>query len=308
MVGVGGGSAGTGGWERERAMRPLRVVVVDEHAQNALEVSAVEDQQPVKTFGADSSDETFGDGGCLRRPYGRLDDPHATAAEHLVEGASVLAVAVADQEAHAVVGEVEAEVARLLGDPGPGGVSRAAGEPDAAVCVCDEEEDVVAAQEHAVDGEEVAGTMLAAWVRRNSRQPGPESRGAGPTLARASSLRIVVGDTRKPSLASSPLIRRWPQRGFSRASRSTAARTSDAVDGRPRRPGGWRHLRRTSARCQRNSVRGVTRRAPREERGRWKAAAARRARSGARSFGRAAWRPGGAEPPARGAGPAARCP
>ena len=57
------------------------------------------------------------------------------AAEHVVEGGAVFAVAVADQEAHAVAGEVEAEVACLLGDPGSGGVGRAAGQPDAPVCV-----------------------------------------------------------------------------------------------------------------------------------------------------------------------------
>jgi hypothetical protein len=129
--------------------------------------------------------------------------------------------------------------------------------------------------------------MLAAWARRNSRQPGPDLRGAGPSPARASRRRIVDGDTPKPSLASSPPIRRWPQRGFSRASRSTRARTSDGAGGRPRWPGGCRHFLRTSPRCQRNSVRGLTRRAERKERGRWQAAAASRARSVARSLGRA---------------------
>ena len=69
-------------------------------------------------------------------------------------------------------------------------------------------------------------------------------------------------------------MRRWPQRGFSRASRSTTARTSAGTGGRPRGPDDWRHWRRTSARCQRNSVRGVTRRAPHEERGRWRVPAA----------------------------------
>jgi hypothetical protein len=85
----------------------------------------------------------------------------------------------------------------------------------------------------------------------------------------------VDGDTRKPSRPSSPLIRRCPQRGFSRASRSTRTRMSVAMGGRPRRPARCRHRRRTSARCHRGSVRGVTRRAPCEGRGRWHAAAAR---------------------------------
>jgi hypothetical protein len=53
---------GLRGPEVERAMRSLRVVVLDVDAQHALEVAAVEDQQPVEAFGADGSDETLGDG------------------------------------------------------------------------------------------------------------------------------------------------------------------------------------------------------------------------------------------------------
>jgi hypothetical protein len=89
--------------------------------------------------------------------------------------------------------------------------------------------------------------MLAACARRNSRQLGPLRRGAGSSLAWASSRRMLVGDTRKPSLASSPQIRRWPQRGFSRASRNTNSRTSAGSFGCPRWPGACRHFRRTSA-------------------------------------------------------------
>ena len=110
--------------------------------------------------------------------------------------------------------------------------------------------------------------MLAACARRNSRQLGPLRRGAGSSFAWASSRRMLVGDARKPSLASSPQIRRWPQLGFSRASRDTNSRTSADSGGRPRRPAGCRHFRRTSARCQRNSVRGVTKSMPNDDRGR----------------------------------------
>jgi hypothetical protein len=52
--------------------------------------------------------------------------------------------------------------------------------------------------------------MLAACVRRNSRQLGPDRRGAGSSRARASRRRMLVGDTQRPSLPSSPQIRRWP--------------------------------------------------------------------------------------------------
>jgi hypothetical protein len=47
-------------------------------------------------------------------------------------------------------------------------------------------------------------------------------------------------------LASSPQIRRWPQRGFSRANRKTSSLTSAGSFGRPRWPGTCRHFRRTS--------------------------------------------------------------
>jgi hypothetical protein len=99
-------------------MRPLRVVVVNVGAQHALEVAAVDDQQPVKTLRTDGSDKALCDLVCLRRPDRRLHDPDLLAAEDLIEGAAVLAVAIADQEADALVGQVETEVARLSGGLG----------------------------------------------------------------------------------------------------------------------------------------------------------------------------------------------
>src|SRR5713226_837971 len=58
--------------------------------------------------------------------------------------------------ADAPFGEVEAEVARLLGHPGAGWIRCAAGQPDAPARVGDEEQRVVAAQKHRLDGEEIA--------------------------------------------------------------------------------------------------------------------------------------------------------
>ncbi len=83
------------------AMRPFAVVVVDIDAQHMLKMSAIEDQQPVETLSSHCADEAFCDRVRFRRPYWRLHDPDAFAAEDLVEGAAVLAIAVADQEADA---------------------------------------------------------------------------------------------------------------------------------------------------------------------------------------------------------------
>src|SRR6266508_3254157 len=80
-------------------MRPLAVVVIDVDAQHVFEVTPVEDQKPVQAFGTRGSDEALGDRVRLRCTHRRLHDPDALGAEDLIEGAAVLAVAVADQEA-----------------------------------------------------------------------------------------------------------------------------------------------------------------------------------------------------------------
>src|SRR3954452_20638761 len=102
-----------------------------------------ERQQPVQTLGAHGSDEALGEPVRLRRPRRRLHDPDALITEELVEGSAVLAVAIADQEADALLREIEAHVARVLRDPGAGRLGRAAGEPDAPAAVGDEEQGVV---------------------------------------------------------------------------------------------------------------------------------------------------------------------
>src|SRR5713226_7395939 len=87
----------------EGTMRPLAVVVVDVDAEHPFEVTAVEDQ-PVQTLGTYGPHEALRDRVCLRRSYRRPHDPGARATEDCVEGAAVLAVAVADQEPDALLG------------------------------------------------------------------------------------------------------------------------------------------------------------------------------------------------------------
>src|SRR5436853_665914 len=127
-------------------MWPLTVVMVDVDAEDMLEVAAVEDQEPVQALAADGANEPLRDCVRLRRAHWRPDDPHAFAAEDLIEGTAVLAVTVTDQEANAALAELEAEVARPLGHPLAGRIPRAAGEPDAAAGVRDEEEHVESAE------------------------------------------------------------------------------------------------------------------------------------------------------------------
>src|SRR5438552_3118094 len=94
-------------------------------------------------------------GVCLRRADRRLDDLDAFAAEHLFEGGGEFAVSVVDQEPRPLEQPGEAQVARLLRDPGAGRVGCAAGEMDTPALELDEKQNVVAAQRDRLDGEEV---------------------------------------------------------------------------------------------------------------------------------------------------------
>ena len=125
-------AAGVGGFEVERAVWPVAVVMVNEGPEHALEVAAVDDQQPVEALGTDGADETLRDRVRLRRLRRRLD-LDALACEDGVELACELAVAVTDQGAkrRRTLLQRPRELARLLGDPGAGRIGRAAGHVDA---------------------------------------------------------------------------------------------------------------------------------------------------------------------------------
>jgi hypothetical protein len=99
-----------------------------------------------------------------------------------------------------------------------------------------------------------------AWERRNCDQVGPVCRRAGwmPLALRIS--HTVDAATFTPSPASSPWILRYPQPGFSRASRRTRAWMFRRVIGRPVLPRMdlVAQRRRTMSRCQRTIVSGAT--------------------------------------------------
>ena len=100
-----------------------------------------------------------------------------------------------------------------------------------------------------------------AWERRNCCQVGPVRRSGAGSMPLA--LRIshtVDAATLTPRPASSPWILRYPHSGFSLASRRTSALTFRRVAGRPVLPrlDLAAQRRRTTSRCQRRIVSGVT--------------------------------------------------
>jgi hypothetical protein len=102
-------------------------------------------------------------------------------------------------------------------------------------------------------------SIPAACARRNAVHRRPLRRGAGPRRCRRRIRRTDVADTLTPTLRHSPTIRIYPQRGFSRAIRSTRSTTLGSKPHWPRPVAGYVQRRPTSSRCQRSSVEGVTR-------------------------------------------------
>ena len=127
---------------------------------------------------------------------------------------------------------------------------------------------------------------MRAWTVRNCFQVGPARRGAGSIPARCRIFHTVLAATCRPSLASSPWIRRCPQVGFSAARRSTSARICGSIAGRPGRAWGYVQCRASSWRCQRSRVAGVTKNADQRSRGSSRDRAASTTRSSGRSSGR----------------------
>jgi hypothetical protein len=79
-------------------VRPVHVVVIDEHAEHTLEVATIHDQQRVEGFSPGGTDKPFGGRVRLRRSHWGLHHVDALAREDGVEAARELGVAIADQE------------------------------------------------------------------------------------------------------------------------------------------------------------------------------------------------------------------
>src|SRR6266540_4217352 len=172
-------------------MWPLPVVVTHIDAKDLLELSAVEDEEPVEALAPDGADPALDVRVCVRCPHRCSDHLDPVAAEDGVEGAAELAIAVVDQQPGplAAVVEVHQQVARLL--PMQMKTSTYSRRSNTVSTVRKSQASVVAA----------------CW-RRNDRQSSRSRSGAGGTPAACRMLRTRVAETSMPSLRSSPAIRR----------------------------------------------------------------------------------------------------
>ncbi len=146
-------------------MWPVGVVVVDVVADESFDLTLVPDDgsgQPVgllEEFSADGSNPSFGEAVRDGNPYWGLEDLEAFGSEDLIERFDELAAAVSHERPCIVetLAVSDEQVAGCLGGPCAGRVRSDASEAHLAGFDGDEEQDVVAAQECSVDGEEVTG-------------------------------------------------------------------------------------------------------------------------------------------------------
>ncbi len=150
--------------------------------------------------------ESLGDGVRPWRPDRSLDDPDALCGQDRVEGSAELCVSVTDEELDRVrlLGELQADVAGLLGHPVSGRLGGHAGDPVSPDVVVDEEEHVEPAEQHGVDAEEVAIDQALRLSGEDSAQVGPDRRGESSVSWRFRIARTLDAAIGMPMLANSP--------------------------------------------------------------------------------------------------------
>ena len=183
--------------------------MINEGAQYALKVTAVDEQEPVEALSASGADEAFRDRVGLRRTDRCLDDLDALACEDGVEVAGELAVAVADQEAERrrALRDVQASWRACWVIQAPVGLAVQPAKWTRRLPISMEKSTYSRCSEIVSTVKKSTASMLAACARRNARHEGPERSSAGPSRAWRSSLRTVVAETSIPSPRSSPTMR-----------------------------------------------------------------------------------------------------
>src|ERR1019366_9306699 len=182
----------------------------------------------IEAFLADGADESFGVRVRTRRTDRSADGLDTDRGEHLVEAGGELGVPVADEEPESTTGifEVRGEIAGHLCDPWAVRVGGGSEDVHDAPLHFDDDQHVVAPKRTVSTWKKSVATMPLAPSERNWVQVGPSRRGAGGSPWRRSTVATLVFDTVTPSFFSSPTMRRYPHRGFSRPRRKISSTVS----------------------------------------------------------------------------------
>ena len=140
-------------------MWPMAVVVVDEDANDVLEMLAVEDQEPIQTLRANGPPEPFRDTVCLRRAKRRANDLYPIALKDSVKTLGELLIPIANQEAERFLAlrQRPRKLPGLLRHPGPAWIACAPGEMHTTTAQLDEKEHAAPLQPDRLHGEEIDG-------------------------------------------------------------------------------------------------------------------------------------------------------
>src|SRR5437588_485243 len=192
-------------------MRPMAVVVIDVHAEDALELPAADDQDQVEALTPHGADEALGERVRLRRLDRRSHDLDPLTLKHGVEGGAELRVAIVDQKARRLssLGQRPRELARLLRHPGAARVLGAPRYVHSAAAELDEEEDIEPGGKDGVDGEEVArehARRLAADELAPGGSGSPARRSEPRLAQQLADRRRRDAESERGELAADPLI------------------------------------------------------------------------------------------------------
>ena len=185
------------------------------------------DEHPFGALGPGCAYPSPGVAICPRCPWRDLHCLQALAGGDAVEGGRELGVAVPDDEAECPgsVAWVHDQVAGLLGGPGATGMGSHAQDVPVPGCHFPSEQHARRRRKIVPAWKKPQASSPFAGARRNARQEVSCLPGAGWPMERRIR-RTVAALIRWPGRDSSPCTRRYPQDGFSRASRSTRSRIS----------------------------------------------------------------------------------
>src|ERR1700730_18509856 len=188
-------------------------------------MTTVPDQDPVQALGPNARNPSLGIRVCTRSPHRRLHDPCTDSREHGVETGHELGIPITHEERDpgGALTEGHGEVTGLWVTHSPVGWVVTPPSHTRRRSSSMKKRTYIRVSPTVSTVKKSHASTPAAWERRNWVQLGPLRLGAGPKPCRRRMLRTEVADTFVPSLAHSPQIRRYPQREFSRASRSTSS-------------------------------------------------------------------------------------
>jgi hypothetical protein len=190
-------------------MRPVTIVMINEHLKDALKMLAVRDQEPVQTLGPNGPYEAFRHRVRCWRASRRPHHLQPGAAKDRVEPAREFLVAISDEEPRRVdpLSERQRELAGLLRHPLRIRMARAARYVDATARQLNEEQHVQSLKPDGLHREEVDGEHCAGVWAYEVTPAHPTALASRPIPAARSTLRTVVAATAMPSPVSSPTIR-----------------------------------------------------------------------------------------------------